>query len=45
MKFLNKAKEADILPNPEDVLEDEWLQNLKTTDFFSNFIFKLKEES
>jgi len=36
--FLEKAKNINMLPPMEEMLEDEWLDNLRATDLFSPFL-------
>lgn len=40
--FLNKCVTFDALPHLDDLLEDEWLENLRHTELFQNFVEHLK---
>ncbi|MCH9621905.1 MAG: hypothetical protein S4CHLAM20_13360 [Chlamydiia bacterium] len=40
--FLNKCMRFDALPPLDDVLEDEWLENLRHTELFQSFVEQLK---
>ncbi|GAB4188786.1 MAG: hypothetical protein Tsb0015_09080 [Simkaniaceae bacterium] len=40
--FLEKAKVYEALPSIDDLMHDEWLENLRDTDFFKNFIAHLE---
>ena len=42
MYFLTKADSYDALPPLEELLEDEWLDNLRETGDFREFIFQLE---
>ncbi|MBN4066517.1 hypothetical protein JYU14_00325 [Simkania negevensis] len=44
MQYLEKAKEHHSLPSLADIWEDEWLEGLKKTDSFQNFIRSLENE-
>lgn len=39
--FLEKAHSFQALPPSQELLEDEWLENLRQTDFFSTFLTRL----
>lgn len=41
MHYLERAKEANNLPPLEDVMHDEWLDGLRRTQAFRNFITQL----
>ncbi|MDP1834462.1 MAG: tetratricopeptide repeat protein [Chlamydiales bacterium] len=41
--FLDRAVTADALPTIEDLMHDEWLEELRTTDEFHHFITRLKQ--
>lgn len=41
MHFLEKAEEAEALPVLKEILEDEWLENLRVTQAFRNFVAQL----
>jgi len=38
MHFLEKAEQAGALPSLDDMLHDEWLENLVETPSFRHFI-------
>ena len=40
--FLNKCITFDAIPSLDDILEDEWLENLRHTDLFRDFIEQIK---
>ncbi len=40
--LLGKAKEAEVLPNVEELLQDEWLAPLKTQEVFAEFLSQLE---
>ena len=40
--FLKKCITYDALPTLDDVLEDEWLENLRHTELFKDFIEQIK---
>ncbi len=42
VQLLKKAKEADVLPNVEDLLQDEWLSPLKSQEVFAEFLSYLE---
>lgn len=42
--FLEKAKSSDMLPPIEEMLDDEWLDNLRTTEIFSNFLHQIEKK-
>jgi hypothetical protein len=42
MEFIHKALEARALPPLEDLFEDEWLDNLRSTEAFTAFITALE---
>jgi tetratricopeptide (TPR) repeat protein len=42
MFFLKKASESEVLPSFEEMEEDEWLENLQTTEDYIDFIQKLE---
>ena len=42
MYFLKKAENFDSLPPIDDVLGDDWLENLRNTDIFRDFIAHLR---
>jgi tetratricopeptide (TPR) repeat protein len=42
IQFLNKCVNFDALPSLDDLLEDEWLENLRHTELFHSFIEHLK---
>lgn len=39
--FLEKAKHNDSLPPIDEMLEDDWMENFRNTEFFSSFINQL----
>lgn len=41
MMFLKKAKQNDVLPPVEELLEDDWLDNLRMTRDFQKFLLHL----
>ena len=41
-RFLQKAKTFDALPFLEDLIEDDWLENLRETEAFTQFINDLQ---
>jgi tetratricopeptide (TPR) repeat protein len=44
LSLLMKADEQEILPSIEELLEDEWLDNLKSTEGFKSFINMLESK-
>lgn len=42
MYFIVKAKEFEALPNLDDIVEDAWLENLRSTEDFSRFLSALE---
>lgn len=42
MHFLNKCITYDALPPVDDLLDDEWLENLRHTEIFQTFVEHLK---
>jgi tetratricopeptide (TPR) repeat protein len=40
--FLKKAKDAEVLPDVEELLQDEWLSPLKNLDIFAEFLSQLE---
>ncbi len=42
MEFIYKAKRFLVLPSLEELLEDEWLDNLRRTEIFSQFLMRLE---
>ena len=42
--LLKKAEKLDILPTIEEVLDDEWLENLRCTEGFSSFLYRLENQ-
>lgn len=45
MKLLNKAKKLDVLPPVDEILEDEWLDNLRSQEMFTEFLYNLEEQN
>ncbi|KPK32019.1 MAG: hypothetical protein AMS24_05110 [Chlamydiae bacterium SM23_39] len=41
LKFLIKAKKQQVLPEKNDILTDQWLENLRSTKAFVDFISNL----
>ncbi len=41
MTYVQKALRANALPSAEDLMSDEWLENLRETDLFSVFVKQL----
>jgi hypothetical protein len=41
MHFLERAYVSDALPTLDDIIHDEWLDNMRDTDSFRNFISHL----
>ncbi len=44
MSFIYQALSARALPSMEELLEDDWLDNLRSTDLFLQFITALEEK-
>jgi tetratricopeptide (TPR) repeat protein len=44
INFLEKAKNLDMLPPIEEMLDDEWLDNLRATDIFSQFLHEIEKK-
>lgn len=42
MRFLEKAMKADSLPSIEEMLQDDWLDNVRTTQDFQEFLSQLE---
>jgi len=42
LRFLEKAKNFDGLPTPEEILEDEWLENVRETEAFNTFFAEIQ---
>jgi tetratricopeptide (TPR) repeat protein len=40
--FLNKCITFDALPSLDDILEDEWLENVRHTELFKEFLTQIK---
>lgn len=45
MHFLHKAESYDALPSYDELLEDDWLENLRSTSVFEEFISYLETKS
>lgn len=41
--LLKQAQEQDVLPNIEELMQDEWLENMRTTELFTQFIQQLED--
>ncbi|MFA6118999.1 MAG: hypothetical protein WCT85_06545 [Parachlamydiales bacterium] len=44
ISFLEKAQNLDMLPPIEEILEDDWLDNLRATDLFSHFLNQMEKK-
>lgn len=44
LRFLEKGRTFDCLPSRDEILEDEWLENLRQTEGFQTFIEHLAEK-
>ncbi|MBF8262612.1 MAG: hypothetical protein HW387_277 [Parachlamydiales bacterium] len=44
MEFLRKAQKSDALPSIEEMIDDEWLDNLRHTDLFAQFLSNLESK-
>jgi len=42
LRFLHKAKVFDGLPPIEEILEDEWLENIRETEEFNSFLAEIQ---
>ena len=42
VKLLMKADEQEVLPSIEELMEDEWLENVRSTKGFKDFIYRLE---
>ncbi|NGX56031.1 MAG: hypothetical protein K1060chlam5_00265 [Candidatus Anoxychlamydiales bacterium] len=42
MELLNKANKLDVLPPIDEILEDEWLENLRSQEMFTEFLYNLE---
>lgn len=42
MRFLEKACKAEALPSLEEILQDDWLDNIRTTQEFHEFLSRLE---
>lgn len=45
MHFIKKADEYETLPSVDELLEDDWLENVKSTNLFQNFLLYLENKS
>ncbi len=45
IRLFEKAKKMNLLPPLEEILEDEWLDNVRNTEIFSRFLHKLEKKS
>lgn len=43
--FLEKAKQFDALPSVEEMLEDDWLENLRETNKFQSFVDQIEAKT
>jgi tetratricopeptide (TPR) repeat protein len=43
MRFLEKAEEFNSLPPIDDMLQDEWLESLRATPYFREFLNRLEK--
>lgn len=41
--LLHQAKQFDVLPTIEEILQDDWLENIQSTPLFSQFIAELDQ--
>lgn len=44
MYFLEKARALDALPSTEELLNDDWLDNLRSTVYFQEFLTQLERK-
>lgn len=44
MHFLEKAHQMEILPTIDEVLQDDWLDNVRSTKAFQDFIAKIEKQ-
>jgi len=45
IKFFRKSLQTlEILPPIEEILDDEWLDNLRTSDLFSHFLHQIEKK-
>ncbi len=42
MDFISKSEKASALPTIEEMFDDEWLDNLRSTEMFSHFLSNLE---
>ncbi len=42
MEFIYRAESASVLPSIEEMFEDEWLDNLRNTEVFAQFLSNLE---
>jgi tetratricopeptide (TPR) repeat protein len=42
MDLIRKAQKADALPSVEEIVEDEWMDNLRQTEMFAQFLSNLE---
>lgn len=42
MEFIYKAESASVLPSIEEMFEDDWLDNLRNTEVFAQFLSNLE---
>ncbi|MBI5346578.1 MAG: hypothetical protein HZB76_05505 [Chlamydiae bacterium] len=44
INFLKKAEQLEVLPTLEEILEDDWLDNIRSSDEFTQFICQLEKK-
>jgi len=44
MRFFEKARKMKVLPSVDEMLQDEWLDEIKETQIFSSFLHKLEQK-
>jgi tetratricopeptide (TPR) repeat protein len=44
INFLEKSRIQNMLPPIEEMLDDDWLDNLRTTELFSNFLHQIEKK-
>lgn len=43
MRFVEKADEFDALPSTDEIMQDEWLEGLRATPYFRDFMHRLEK--